>query len=516
LTQILSDAGTFNFAYDSVGRRVKMSLSNRTFTNYNYDAGSRLTNLTHKTSSGSIIDSFGFTHDEVGNRVTKTETDKKYTYSYDAVYRLLQALPTDHKGRHEYDHETETFSYDSVGNRLKGPKKRDDYTYNKGNQLTSDRWHTYEHDKNGNLIKKTDLHGGEIYTYAYDYENRLTKVEIQRGHKVKIVTFTYDPFGRRISKSVHREEIEENDHDGDSHDDHEKRRTTYYFYDNENIIMEYNQKGKVTARYVHGLGIDEPLAVEKGRHAYYYHADGLGSIVGLTNQWGRVVQRYDYDSFGNMKPHWHLIKQPYTYTGREYDTETGLYYYKARYYHAKIGRFLSKDPIGLVGGINLYTYVVNNPINFRDPFGLYGEDVHFYKTLVWAIEEAGIEPRIALRIAAANQRFDDALLTMPELPWNLLFGTPLHFQSTLYSEIGLSQALDQGNIEMFGNFLHMLQDSFSHRGLNPLSHAVQGSRPDQYCEGSKRDEATKEMTIFWLQEFERRIGKKYHPVIRSR
>jgi YD repeat-containing protein len=70
-----------------------------------------------------------------------------------------------------------------------------------------DRWHTYEYDKNGNLVKKTEAHGGRIYTYVYDYENRLTEVEIQSGDRVEIVAFRYDPFGRRISKSVGSEEI---------------------------------------------------------------------------------------------------------------------------------------------------------------------------------------------------------------------------------------------------------------------------------------------------------------------
>ena len=70
---------------------------------------------------------------------------------------------------------------------------------------------------------------------------------------------------------------------------------------------------------------------------YYYHADGLGSIVALTDDKGRVVQTYEYDSFGNMKQHGHKVKQPYTFTGREYDSETGLYYYRARYYDQKLG-----------------------------------------------------------------------------------------------------------------------------------------------------------------------------------
>ncbi len=110
----------------------------------------------------------------------------------------------------------------------------------------------------------------------------------------------------------------------------------------------------------------------RGGQTYYYHADGLGSIVAITNATGAVVQRYEYDSFGNITyqqdPN---FKQPYTYTGREYDEESGLYYYRARYYDAKVGRFITEDPIGLDGGdVNFYSYVGNNPVNWIDPTGL--------------------------------------------------------------------------------------------------------------------------------------------------
>ncbi len=109
----------------------------------------------------------------------------------------------------------------------------------------------------------------------------------------------------------------------------------------------------------------------RNNQTYYYHADGLGSIIAITNSAGQVVQRYEYDSFGQITyiqdPN---FIQPYTYTGREYDEESGLYYYRARYYDAKVGRFISEDPIGFAGGdVNFYAYVGNNPVNFTDPSG---------------------------------------------------------------------------------------------------------------------------------------------------
>ena len=86
------------------------------------------------------------------------------------------------------------------------------------------------------------------------------------------------------------------------------------------------------------------------------------------------MQRYNYDSFGNIEAQNDQIKQPFTFTGREWDEETGLYYYRARYYDPMEGRFISKDPIGFKGGINLYNYVDSNPLNFTDPFGLEKSD----------------------------------------------------------------------------------------------------------------------------------------------
>ncbi len=157
--------------------------------------------------------------------------------------------------------------------------------------------------------------------------------------------------GRRIAKSVNNV-------------------VTWYVYDGNAILAAYDLSGTVTARYAHGLNIDEPLAVQQGSITSFYHADGLGSIVALTNAAGSVVQTYSYDSFGNVTLSGG-ITQPYTYTAREYDYETGLYFYRARYYDPKAGRFITKDPISFAGGdVNLYGYVENNPVNWIDPFGL--------------------------------------------------------------------------------------------------------------------------------------------------
>jgi RHS repeat-associated protein len=152
---------------------------------------------------------------------------------------------------------------------------------------------------------------------------------------------------------------------------------TKYVYDNEDILFEYNNAGVLEARYTHGPGVDEPLSMERAGQFYYYHADGLGSVAAITDASGdKMLEFPDYKSFGLSATAMHSeLVQPYAFTGRELDQETGLYYYRARYYDANTGRFISKDPIGFsAGDANLYRYVGNNPVNWVDPEGLFGLD----------------------------------------------------------------------------------------------------------------------------------------------
>ena len=225
---------------------------------------------------------------------------------------------------------------------------------NAGNQLTADAIYTYQYDDNGNLIKKTLLTTGSFTQYTYDAENRLTQVEdFAAGNPTPAFTSTYryDGLGRRIEKVANGQ-------------------TKRYIYDGEDILLEYDGANVLQARYTHGPGIDEPIAVTKAGSTFYYHQDGLGTVTELTDINGAVAKAYAYDTYGNILESPGVVEQPYTYTGREFDAESGLLYYRARSYDPVTGRFLQKDPTGFASGDpNLYTYVEGNPLNLTDPDG---------------------------------------------------------------------------------------------------------------------------------------------------
>ncbi|MBZ0165654.1 MAG: RHS repeat-associated core domain-containing protein, partial [Candidatus Omnitrophica bacterium] len=132
-----------------------------------------------------------------------------------------------------------------------------------------------------------------------------------------------------------------------------------------------------------GSRIDEPLTMTRGGTTYYYLCDGLGSVRQLTNSSGTIVESYDYDPYGgttiydssltDITSTGSGIDNPYMFTGRRFDEETGIYFYRARQYDPAIGRFLQRDPLGYWDSMNLYEYVLSNPLNYIDPFGLCGE-----------------------------------------------------------------------------------------------------------------------------------------------
>jgi RHS repeat-associated protein len=127
-------------------------------------------------------------------------------------------------------------------------------------------------------------------------------------------------------------------------------------------------KSALAAKYAQGAGVDQPLAIWHAGQVAYYQADGLGSITSLTDANGSPLATYTYDAFGRTTATGPLFN-PFQYTGRDWDQETGLYYYRARYYDPNTGRFISEDPIRFWGGIDFYKYVDNSPVDAIDPSG---------------------------------------------------------------------------------------------------------------------------------------------------
>jgi RHS repeat-associated protein len=308
LWQVLSPIPVAEILYDAAGRRQTLSYPNLVTTTYSYNKSSFLTNLLARYNQQTTINSFAYTPDGMGNRINMTDLAGVHNYTYDNTYQLTQATHPNMP--------LEQFTYDQVGNRLSS----------EGQAPGS----------------------GMITEYVYDFENRLIEV----NYTGMLAQYKYDPFGRRIEKNMNG-------------------TITRYVYDGPHIVSEYDGSWNVKAQYVSTLDIDDPVTVTQGGNTYYYHKDGLGSVVNLTNIAGTVLKSYTYKSFGEIHSETGSLVQPFAFTGREYDSESGLYFYRARSYDPRAGKFVTKDPIGFMGGdVNLYRGMGNDPVNWIDPFGL--------------------------------------------------------------------------------------------------------------------------------------------------
>jgi RHS repeat-associated protein len=165
--------------------------------------------------------------------------------------------------------------------------------------------------------------------------------------------------------------------------------TTNYLYDGPNLVQEIDSGGNLLARYTQGSKADEPLAEVRSGTTSYYEQDGLSSVSSLSNAVGALINTYVYDSFGKVVASTGTLTNPLRYTGREFDPETGIYGYRARYYDPGVGRFLSEDPLGFNAGINFFRYVNNSTPNATDPTGLWSTDAHHQ--IIWnALHPCGV------------------------------------------------------------------------------------------------------------------------------
>ena len=309
----------------------------------------------------------------MGNRTRIIHTDGTETstssYVYDDIYRITDAGHV-RAGGTEEGSQFENYTYDAIGNRQAMANDMLNNFY-PGYEIptASDPDYDYHKDANNNFWTPVTVKWGTS-SYDYDYENRLTRVKRTFNNSSTVVDYDYDVFGRRIGRTVTV--------------DGSVTVNMEYLYDNEDIVAVY-ENGSLVKEFIHGPGIDEPLAIKSGGSWNYYHADGLGSVMALTDGSGaKVGSTYGYDSFGNLVKG--SLDKVYSYTGREWDAEAGLYYYRARFYDPEVGRFISKDPIGFDGGdVNLYSYVGQNPVNFVDPNGKFRIQITFARMVVVSI-----------------------------------------------------------------------------------------------------------------------------------
>ena len=338
-----------SYSYDLNGNRLGKALENSTSTAYTYDDANRLTNLAHTFTGNSA--SFAYTYNSVDARTSRVETSGTSvtvtdTYGYDAIDQVTGVGYG--SGRNV------SYSYDPLGNRtsMTDSGTPTAYTANSLNQYTAvGGLSALAYDGNGNLTGYTG------WSYSYDAQNRL--ISVSGGPSSLMATFAYDARNRCVSRMING-------------------TATYFTYDGWSLIEDRDATDTQLACYIHGATIDESLAMIVSSGVHFYHQDALGSTVRITNTSGQVEESYTYDVFGAVTIKdgsgnpltSSAVGNRFLFTGREWVKDVGLYDYRNRMYSSDLGRWLSRDPIGENGGINLYGYVGNGPINAIDPLGL--------------------------------------------------------------------------------------------------------------------------------------------------
>ncbi|MBI2526324.1 MAG: RHS repeat protein [Candidatus Rokubacteria bacterium] len=344
LTQEVSPQGTVAYSYDAAGRRTSMSLPGLPAVTYGYDAADRLLQIT----KGSALVTFGY--DAADRRTLLTlPNGVRAEYTYDVASQLTGL--TYKQGAATLG--ALTYAYDPAGNRTQAsgswartglPDPVASASYNAANHQLALGGRAMTYDLAGNLLSLAEPTGTTAFTW--DARNQLSAMTTPDG----TASFLYDGLGRRRAKILNG-------------------TRTGYLYDGLTPVQELSG-ASVTATLLTGLGIDEYFTRTTGATTRTLLTDALGSTVALTDDTGALQAEYTYEPFG-ASTETGADGNPFQYTGREHDAGTGLYSYRARYYHPQLGRFISEDPLGFAGGgPNRYAYVRNNPLRFTDPLGL--------------------------------------------------------------------------------------------------------------------------------------------------
>ncbi len=347
--------------YAYVGSRVAQRAYGVPDVDYEpmYDNLGRITSADYTAS----IAKFDYTYVANENNIYQKEFDHRTgtphnEYTYDDLDCLTDVT--------YHDSDTEAFSMDTLGNRT-NVTKRDTNTDTYALDSATNRYDnstggpydvTCAYDDAGNMTGDKDG-----YVYFYDYENRVVKIEDDSS--VEVATYAYDALGRRIRKI----------------DSVASETTLYYYNPGWQVLAEYDASS-LQRYYVYGNYIDEPLVMSDGTDDYYYVQDHLYSVAALIDEGGDVVERYEYDAYGQMTrldpdfTAWSGTEagNPYYFTGRRLDTlddgNLQSMHYRHRTYDTYAGRFMQRDPLRYVDGMNLYEYVGSNPLINVDPSGL--------------------------------------------------------------------------------------------------------------------------------------------------
>jgi len=396
------DKSTF-YLYNESGQLIKTynQLNNYGVSSfYSYNNAGQLTEIRVQNASGATTDLLDYTYDANGNveRVDDLLNGKSVTYEYDTQNQLVRE--TYRTG--ETVNSTITYTYDELGNRTSVNDNGNitNYSYNtEKNRLNAVGSANYSYDNAGNLISDG------TNTYQWNNANELKQVNSN-------ITYTYDPLGRRDSKTVNG-------------------TTEYYHFDGNRVAYVSNSGGTVIRRFTYD---DDGRPVFMGQNGtiYYYQYNAHGDVVKMTDLSGNIVAEYKYDAWGNITYQNGSLADdnPYRYAGYWYDNETGSYYLNTRYYNPQIGRFISKDTYGGLKSDpvtqNRYAYGKNNPVNYVDENGTFAIAIPIIAEGLVAFVESVIVPIAAIGLGlflsegndeVINEENDDSFVSDNEGDW---------------------------------------------------------------------------------------------------
>jgi RHS repeat-associated protein len=340
---LLTQAGALALSPDqATGLLHGTTLGNVATTNH-YDLFGELSGFEARFNSTAVY-STQYTPDAEGrlHQVTETigGTPNTFLYDYDANGQLRQVT--------ENSTVIATYTYDANGNRktITTPSGTVTAGYNAQDQLTQFGNNTYSYAADGSLAIKTS--GSQTTTYAYDLLGNLTRVTLPDGTRIDYVI---DGAGHRIGKKVNGTLVQG------------------FLYDARGSpVAELDGNNNLVSQFIYGTKANVADYMERGGRTFRIVSDHLGSVRLVVDvATGAVVQRMDYDEFGNVSADTNPGFQPFGFAGGMYDQHTRLTRFAVRDYDAQIGRWTSKDPIGFAGGdTNLYAYVRNDPVNWVD------------------------------------------------------------------------------------------------------------------------------------------------------